>query len=170
MYKNDEPFFGQGTEKELESTKKVLRKMHSGNIGISVRPLQENVEVTIGGVTEVSGVNGGAAMPMSSGGTSFSTPHGTITVSPTYHYNPSMYVYNKYSYSWAVYFKSLLDKVTFDHVEGDATENVYNKIKNYEDDLNYNITSETIFKVDDYYVFGYYYNFKHVYYLLKFTN
>ena len=182
MQEGGRSIFAQGKEKELDKTKQVLRKICADDIGISVRPLTENVEITIGGVMEVQVGGRGATMPMSSAGPSFSAPYGTVTTAPVYHYNPSMYGYNMYTLTRAVYFKSLMDKITFDHVEGKAPDNVYDKIKDFENGLNNkmkdilfngdlnNATSETIFKVDNYYVLGYYNKYKHEYYLLKFTN
>ncbi len=168
-------FFMQDSEKELTKTKQVLRKIAAGDIGITAMLSGNNVELTIGGYKEVTR-SGGApgmmmnspGMMMSSPGIAVSIPNGTVTPSLTYHYNPTMYGYNTYTDTRAVYFKSLFDRAGFNHVSGEVSESVYDKIKNYEEDNDEGMSSETIFKVDDYYVFGYYKKWDKKYYLVKF--
>lgn len=162
--------FTQDSERELEKTKQVLRKISASDIGITVNHSQENIELTLGGFKEVQRSSGGGGMMMTSPGTSISTPHGTISIPPTYHYNPTMYGYNTYTNTRSVYFKALLDNLNFNHIQGNVSENTYDKIRDFEDNNDTDMTSETIFKVDGYYIFGYYKKWENKYYLRKFAN
>jgi hypothetical protein len=161
-------FYSQGLERELESTKQVLRKISASNIGISVFQSDENIELEIGGYMEFH--NNGGSMMMYSGGTTFSTPQGVVSTLPTYHYNPTMYSFISYTNSRSVYFKTLLVALSFKHIEGSITENVYEKIRNFIEDNISDIISETIVKVSDYYILAYYDKSANKYYLRKFRN
>jgi len=168
MQEGGTTIFTQGSEKELSKTKQVLRKISASDIGITARLSDNNVELTIGGFKEVQRSSDGGGMMMTSPGTTISTPHGTIRTAPTYHYNPTMYGYSTYTNTRAVYFKSLLDKTEFNHISGEVSNNAYDKIKDYEEDNDEGMSSETIFKVGNYYVFGYYKKWDKKYYLVKF--
>ncbi len=168
MQEGGTTIFTQDSEKELNTTKQILRKISASDIGITVRLSGNNLELTIGGFKQVQGNSGGGGMMMTSPGTTMSTPYGTVNIPATYHYNPTMYGYCTYTNTRSVYFKSLLDKLEFNHVSGDVSENVYDKIMEYEDKNVEGMTSETIFKVDDYYVFGFYNKWDEKYYLLRF--
>ncbi len=159
--------FAQGSEKELNKTKQVLRKISASDIGITTRLSENNIELTIGGFKEIKQSSVGGVMTTSPG-PNLSTPYGTISTPPTYHYNPTMYGYSTYTRTRAVYFKTLLDKTSFNHVSGELSNNAYDKIKDYEEDNDEGMSSETIFKVDNYYVFGYYKKWDKKYYLVKF--
>jgi len=162
--------FTQDSEKELNKTKQVLRKISASDIGITARLSDNNIELTIGGFKEVQRSSGGGGMMMTSPGTTISTPHGTFSTSPTYHYNPTMYGFSTYTNTRSVYFKSLLSNIDFNHIAGAVSDNAYDKINDYEEDNDEGMSSETIFKVDNYYVFGYYKKWDKKYYLVKFAN
>lgn len=164
--------FTQDIKRELENTNQVLRKISASDIGISVWSSKDNLELTIGGYKEVQNSVGSVGPMMPSQGSSISTPYGTIrTSSPaTNHYNPTMYGFNKYSNSRSVYFKTLLDINNYQHTEGRISENAYDKMRSYINRYGNEIVSETIFKVDDYYVLGYYRKYDNKYYLRKYKN
>lgn len=176
MQEGGTTIFTQGLEREIGKTKQILRKISASDIGISVYPSQDEIELTIGGILETNN-SGVPVMPMAMPGTTISTPHGTITT-PTryyynghiYHYNPVMYSYNKYTHTRTVYFKTLMDNKNFNHLEGNIMDNPFDKIKDFEDAIDDQIKSATIFKVDNYYVFGYYDSTKEKYCLRKFSN
>ena len=68
----------------------------------------------------------------------------------------------------SVYFKSLIDTQNYKHVTGEIKYNVFDQIKEFQTENENGMTSETIFKMKDYYVFGYYNVWDKKYYLRKF--
>jgi len=159
--------FAKGSERELEKTKQVLRKISSSDIGITGSYYQNHLELKLGGYKKVQG--GGGGMMMTSPGSSFSGPAGTVSIAPTYHYNPTMYGYGSYASTREVYFKTLLDNKDFNHRQGEASKNAFDRMKDFENENSKDMTSQTVFKVDDYYVLGYYKKSEKKYYLRKFT-
>lgn len=159
--------FVQGETRELNRTKQVLRKITASDVGISVYPAQDQLELTIGGYKEIKTGSGGSVPMMMPGG--ISTPYGTASV-PTYHYNPTMYGFDKYSNSRTVYFKSLLDKNNFEHVPGEISYKAYDRIKDYQEKIRNEINTETIFRVGEMYIFGYYKRGDKKYYLRSFRD
>lgn len=158
----------QDTEEELSTTKLALRKIAGSDIGLTVYPAEENIALTLGGYVEVHrNTGGGFASPVPT--TTVTTSYGgVITFKTVNQYNPVMYSYHQYTNSRSVYFKSLLNAYDFNHVEGVAGDNVFDKIRKFTDPIKEDIVSETIFKVDDYYVFGYYSKSEKKYFLRKF--
>ena len=161
----------QNSKKELETTKVLLRKIAAGNTGLSVYPSAEFFVVTIGGYLEVQHLNSGGGMMMSSPGTySMGSSGNFVSTPPTYYYNPTMYGYSSYKNSRSTYFKSVLDGITFDHCKREIIPNAFDKIKEFSEPIEKYIVSETIFKLRDFYVFGYYNTNEKKYYLRKFTD
>ena len=155
-------------ERELGKTKQILRKISSSKIGVSVSHYHDDLALTVGGIKEVTSTGG---YMMTGSGSTISTPQGSISLPPTYHYNPTMYSYNTYTNTRSVYFKTVLEKNGFNHIEKDITKKeAFDKIKNYEDNNDVDMTCKTVFKVDEYYVFGYYKKWDKKYYLRKFTD
>lgn len=151
--------YSQGVEKELEKTKQILRKIAKSNLAISVYSSKHDLEISLGGYKEVQSAGGGApGMVMNN--SSFGAP--------TYYYNPTYYGFSKYSNARTVYFKTLLDKGSFEHVKGEVPENAFDKIQHYRYINTADKSSETIFACADYYVFGYYDKSAKKYYLKKF--
>jgi hypothetical protein len=64
----------------------------------------------------------------------------------------------------------LLNSTDFEHLSGEAKRNAFDKIKDFTNSLGSNISSETVFRVEDYYVLGYYNTLDKKYLLLKFTD
>jgi len=160
--------FVQGKKKELETTKQILKKIADSNIGIAVYETSDTLELTLGGYLEVKQNSFGGPM-VSTPGKTISTPSGTIYM-PGYSYNPTMNGYNSYKNKRSIYFKSLLNIADFEHLSGEAKRNAFDKIKDFNDFLGSNISSETVFRVEDYYVLGYYNALDKKYLLLKFTD
>ena len=154
-------------ERELDKTNKILRKIASSDIAVSAYRLPGFLEVSIGGIKEVV-PNGGGGMSMMPG-TSISTPYGMVNTPPTYHFNPTMNGYNGYYISRSVQFTSLLDKNTYEHVEGEIPENAFDKIHDFIESFRGAIEIKTIFKVDDAYILAYY-GVKGRYFLRQFTD
>jgi hypothetical protein len=160
--------FVQDKKKELETTKQILKKIADSNIGIAVYKISDTLELTLGGYLEVKQNSFGGPM-ISTPGTTISTPSGTVYM-PGYSYNPTMNGYNSYKNKRSIYFKSLLNIADFEHLSGEAKRNAFDKIKDFNDFLGSNISSETVFRVEDYYVLGYYNALDKKYLLLKFTD
>ncbi len=158
----------QEKEMELNNTRQLLRKISTSDIGIVARLSQDKIELIIGGIKDVQ--QGGGGGLVTSSGSTISTPFGKVTTPSTNNYNSTMYGYSNYANTRSVYFKSQFDKVNFNHVSGNVADNAYDKIAKYVANNNEGVTSETIFKVDDYYVFGYYGKWNKVYHLMKFED
>ncbi len=183
IYKGDIKMFGGDSEKELDNTAQILRKISKSNMALSVNETSSFLEVTIGGFKEVSRGGGGGMMMHAGGG--MSTIGGGVTFTPTYHYNPVMYGYNSYSNSKQAHFKTLLNKSNFTHLKektytstidkidtfrdkNEESQNIFQKISPFDQENDF--ITKTIFKVDDYFVFGYYDKTEKKYYLRKFLN
>jgi hypothetical protein len=158
----------QDSEKELDKTKQLLRRISTSAIGIAARLSQQKIELIIGGINEIQ--QGGGVGFNTSTGSTIVTPFGKVSTPPTNNYNATMYGYTNYANTRSVYFKSLLDTVNFNHIPGIVADNAYDKIAKYVANNKEGVTSETIFKINDYYVFGYYGKWNKVYHLMKFVD
>ena len=148
--------YSQDSKKSLKDTEKFLKRVATSVIGITVKKVGNFFELKIGGFKEIdSGGAPGASASISIGG--------------TFHYNTIMVGYSAYTLTRSIYFKTLLDKNTLNHIHGKVSRDVYDKIQYYDDSV-LDQLAKTIFKVDDYYVFGYYIKKKKKFYLIKFTN
>jgi hypothetical protein len=140
--------FTNNSNKELNNSEQILRKISNSSIGISAYVMQDMIELTIGGYKEVEHTN-------TSSSTTFMTGPNNNSVPLMNYHNPLFNSYTKYTNTRTVYFKSLLDKTSFCHVTDSIPNNAFDKIKIFESH-NDNIKSKTIFRLNDYYVFGYY--------------
>ena len=156
--------------KELGETEQILKKIEAGNIGISVYKPIDNLEITIGGYRKMVTKELIAAATFGAAFSSMTLSNPSIGPDNNYYYsNPTVYSFQNYSYARSVYFKSLLNK-NLEHVKGSLNDNAFDKIKKYVEENHKNISTETLFKVNDYYVLGYYYKKEGIYYLLKFVD
>ncbi|NOU61922.1 hypothetical protein [Marinifilum caeruleilacunae] len=155
-----------GREKELEKTKQVLRKLLSGAIGISVYPNKDILQLTVGGINEhvspstgdvlLAGLFGALAVPLASGGKYMAVP------------NHTMYSYSSYANSRSVYFKSLLDRNSLEHLQGIPAKNPFDKLMKFANNIETPPSTQTFFKVNNFYVLGYYIEEEKKYVLRKF--
>jgi len=131
--------------RELEESSKYLRKITSGDLGITVLKQDNHFYITLGGYKEVNNSGGGMMM---TGGVS--------TVGPTHVMvmNPTFYSYNAYTSSKSTYFTSKLNS-EFKHVKGKISENVFEKIKKFSSKFKY-ITAENVFFHNNQLYFGYF--------------
>jgi len=160
IQENDAAIFSSQT-RVLETSKQILRKMASGDPGISVYETNGYWEVTLGGKKDVKQGGGmmiGGGMPMASA----SAGAVTFTVS-----TPTMHSFSSYTSTKSVYFKCLFNK-DMQHIEGDVKKNPFDKIKTFSDDTYEDLSIETIFKRENYFVFGYYDSVTKKYTLRKF--
>lgn len=152
----------QDNEMEIEKTKKAFRKITGSNqLGVSAYPSKGNMEITMGGYEAFVGGGSTVGGPI---------PSGVGGFPGTYHYNPTMYGYGKSTNTRTVYFKTLLENKSFEHVEGNVTANAFDKIRAFEKDLEKDIIGSTIFRFENYYLFGYYEKANKKYYLRKFMD
>lgn len=178
--------------RELESTKKFLRKISSGDLGISAYEQDSEHIITIGSEKEVAR-GGGMMMPMGGFG---GIPIATMGNSNIF-FNPTYFAYNAYTSSKSTRIECLFD-ADFNHLDGDIKPNVFDRIDDYIDDTGKSNTTlssvpsgsskggyqsiqkeseisnkketETIFRYKDYIILG---NFtkgaSKTYFLTKFT-
>jgi len=144
------------SQRELDKTKQFLRKIASTNVGISIVTINGIDHITIGGVMKftnrsgymtgavlVGGVVGGAIAGLAS-----------VYVSPTY------YSYGSYTSTKSTFINCLFDE-NLNHKSGEFKNNTFDKIKEYENTIYDDFKLKTVFKYDDDYIFGYYWNYKY---------
>ena len=159
--------YTQGRDKELDKTKQILRKISNSKIGISAYETNNKLILMIGGYKEVQQATGGGMTFMP--GVSIATPYGNVAAPAAYSYNPMMFGYGGYKNTRAVYFKSILDKSNLKHIKNESpVRTAFDKIKDFEKTKD--INNETLFRVGDSYIFGYYNKFKKTYALHKFLD
>ena len=140
----------------LEKTSQFNRKVNTANLGVSCYKMNDNYIVTLGSVTEEQ--TNGAMMY----GGMFGAAGVLIAAAITY--NPTNESFNSYANRKVVYINCLFDKDA-QHLKGDIPELAFNKIRTFVDNFG-NTSSQTVFKLDNFYYLGYYdSNFKN--YLLR---
>ncbi len=153
-----------GKEKEIEETNEFLRKISSSEVGMSVYQVAGKIILMIGGYREEHSPAGGQAWTP---GTTISTPYGNAYFPTTY--NPLMDSYVTYTTTRAVYFKSVLDSSSYEHLDDELGEMAYDKMKEFEDSIS-EMSLKTVFRIGDAYLFGYYDKKKGTYALYKFVD
>lgn len=151
---NNSPIYqgGGAIASELENIRETddfLKRMTSKQIGITVYRKNEQLIITFGGLYNER--SGGA--PMMPG---FGIPiasFGAVSVV----INPTFWAYSAYSNTSSVFTRSLLDDTTLEHQRGFAPVNAFDLISIYknQDLKDRKIRHETIFKTDNFFVFGY---------------
>lgn len=132
-------------KRELDETKQFLRKITSGNIGLSIHEENNNLLISLGSYKMIQGGGGGLgtfggqpAGPI--GGTTIPIPNGSPIFVPAY--NPTFASYGGYGFSKAVYVNGIFDK-DFNHINSEEiTDNIFDRIKDYEDELKFNTASD----------------------------
>ena len=123
-------------KRELEETKKYLRKITNGDLGITVLKNKGFYYVTLGGFDIIS--KSKYPTPM------MSMPMTTTTFAGTQMaYNSVNLSYGSYTSTKSVYFDAIFD-LNFNHMEGEFETNVFDKIKSYQDALKHH-TAEDVF-------------------------
>lgn len=139
------------SRREMEETSKYLRKVSSGNLGVTAYKNGNEYSFTIGGYKLISS-GGGMMMPGGSfGSVPVPTSGGTVFV-PTY--NPTFSSYNTYTSTKSTYFNTTLD-TEFNYVEKEEGANIFERIKEFKKDVK-NETAEDVFFHQDVLYFGYY--------------
>ncbi len=157
--------------KELDKTNLLLQIFNNGNGGIAVNPTKTGYQVTLGG-SEIIKKGGGGFGPMMMGGpgngmTINSTSSGMVVTSG---FNPTFYSFGGYSYNEASRTKRVecLFNEDFEHLDGEIHQNVFNKLRTHISNLP-KAKAETVFKMDDFFVYGRYFAKENVYKFFKFS-
>lgn len=145
--------------RELEKTKKFLRKITSENIGISVIKIDGNYQFSIGGYVQQHGGGG-----MMIGG--FGTVGGITTGGVSFFINPTMFAYNSFTNTKSTRIEGLFNNA-FEHIPNkEIPLNVFDKIdKSY----TYSDVANTIFRYKDFFIKGDFKSRSNTYILTKFT-
>ena len=133
--------------REMEKTTKFLRKISQGDLGVSVYKLFDDYVITLGSTKEVA--TGGGFAPIGFGAFPVATA-GAVTVT----FNPTFYAYGGYSSTKAVRIECLFDN-DLNHLEGEISLNVFDVIDDHAEKLP-SVEVETVFKLDNQHIWGYY--------------
>ena len=151
--------------REMEKTRKYLRKITAGDLGISVYNINGNRQIILGGKKETK-TNPGMMM----GGFGM-IPIGTIGA-VSFSINPTFFAFDSYVNTKSTYIECLFDE-NFNHLEGEFQKNVFDKIKDYKDLITNGDGGDmidTVFRFDNNYIFGFYNARSKRYNLRKFTD
>tara|TARA_R110002051_G_scaffold4229_1_gene22612 strand:+ start:15309 stop:16748 length:1440 start_codon:yes stop_codon:yes gene_type:complete len=154
-------------KRELKTTKQFLRKITSGDIGVSIHKEDGNYQITLGSYAMISSGGGGfSGVPMGPmGGTTIPVGGGQTLYVPSY--NPTFSSFNGYGFSKAVYINGLFDS-DFNHIKNEEfQDNIFDRVKEYQEDLKWD-TAEDIFIHNDNTYFSYWNTKEREYRLLKF--
>nr|BFF39220.1 hypothetical protein BACY1_10250 [Tenacibaculum mesophilum] len=149
--------------RELEKTKKFLRKITTGKIGVSVIKNKNSYLFTIGGYVEQRS----AAPMMMAGFGGIGGPIASLgSVNVNLFFNPTMFAYNSFTNTKSTQIECLFD-TGFEHIKDTKIpRNIFDKIKSTprKSDIAY-----TIFKYKDFYIRSDYTPSDKTYHLRKFT-
>lgn len=147
-------------ERELTATSQFLRKMTSSNIGLSVyKNGLGQLELTIGAYEIVNRTY-----------TSMSS-NGSLQVT-TVSFDPLMSSFSGYKNSKSVYFKTLIDPVSYKHIEGEVRDNAVERIADFNDSMTsitHIVNTETVYRSKGSYYYGYYSNKYDSYFIKRFA-
>ena len=127
--KKSSSIFAPESERQLEKTSKFLRKMSNANAGITVDIVNEKMQLTIGGHIERKSSGGGFGVAGFAGG---GLVGGLAVAGISSGFNPTFTNYNSYSSSKTTYINCLFDN-EFNHLQGDFKDNIFDRIKEYEE-------------------------------------
>ncbi|MFD1062441.1 hypothetical protein ACFQ1Q_04220 [Winogradskyella litorisediminis] len=127
--------------RELEASSKYLRKISSGDIGLSILKNDNLYEIILGGYKQVQSAGFGIGF----GGNNLAFNTGTGTFVPIF--NPTFYNYNSFSSTKATFFETVLTE-NFEHVKKEFEPSINDCIDDYMVDYK-GITAEDLFFVDE---------------------
>lgn len=152
--------------RKMEQTSKFLRKISAGDIGISAYKKNNQYRITLGSKKEIA--RGGAMMPMGGFGGIPLGGFGPLSVG----FNPTFFAYGGYSSTKTTRIDCLFDN-KFEHVPGDVPDNIFDKIKAFEDTFEDNyfekLELRNLFWHGDKLYFGYISTKDRNYHLVEFT-
>ncbi|WP_339626795.1 hypothetical protein [uncultured Maribacter sp.] len=161
--------------KVITNTNELLRKLSNSDVGIQVFNKEDILDITIGGVN----VTPGKIMSIINT-SSISIINSSSSFSPIQNMShttmPFSYSFHSYINSKSIFFKSLLQDHTLNHIPSNSSNmlnNVFDKmsmrsryLKNSV--LKNKLAIETFFKMEDFFVYGYYNKKEKTYNLVKY--
>lgn len=149
----------------LETSSQFIRKINNLIAGISCYKLNGNYLITIGSVSQEQQQVGTGAIVGGMFGALGSIAGSMIDAAVS---NPTMESFNAYANRKVVYINGLFDKDA-NHVKGEIDPLAFDKIRIFFD-KDTNVSSQTLYKLDNIYYFGYYDNLKKEYTIRKFKD
>lgn len=149
----------------LETSAQFIRKTNNLNAGISCYTLNSNYLVTIGSVSEQQQQVGTGAIVGGMFGAVGSIAGSLIDSAIS---NPTMESFNSYANRKVVYINGLFDK-EFTHIKGEIEPLAFDKIRIFFD-KNTDVSSQTLYKINNIYYLGYYDNLAKQYTIRKFID
>lgn len=147
-----------GGKRILENSSQFIRKINNLNAGITCYHIGQNTLITFGGVSAQQQSTGQAALGQ------FGLIGALVSVAI---YNPTMESFNSYANRKVVKIEGLFDSQG-NHLEGELKPLAFDKIRTFFD-TNTNVSSQTLFRMDSYYL-GYYDNKTKEYIFRKFAD
>jgi|TARA_R110000823_G_scaffold159218_5_gene290426 hypothetical protein len=155
--------FGANKRRELDKTSQFLRKITTEDIGLAVILTKDGYQITMGGNMEISNTGGGGAMIM----TGLNTGMTIATVGAfTFSFNPVFYSFYSYKFNKSTRIECLFDE-NFEHIPGATPHNVFDTIEAFTL-KNPKAKAETIFKIQNSFIYGKYNDEADTYELFKF--
>lgn len=156
-----------GTSKTriLETSSQFIRKINNLNAGISCYKLNDNYLVTVGSVSEEQQQVSTASIIGGMFGAVGSIAGSLIDAAVS---NPTLESFNSYANRKVVYINGLFDK-DGNHIKGEIEPLAFDKIRKFFD-KNDDVSSPTLYKLDNIYYFGYYDNETKSYTIRKFED
>ncbi len=145
--------------REFEDTATLLRKVRRGKAGLAVYREGDRYHMIYGGVIE-NNSNPGMMMP------GFGIPIATAGA-VTVFFNPTFFAYQSYTNTKALMVDALFNS-SFEHLEGEIDENIFDRIETYEEENRIPPIGRTVFKINDSYILGSYNAFERKYTLYSF--
>lgn len=145
-------FMSKDDIRELDDTSQYLRKLANGQPGIAVQKINGIYQTVIGGTQAMGG--GGGGMMMMGGAVGGMVGGAVAGMAISVIYNPTYMSYGSYTATKSIYFESLFD-MDFNHIEGFATENVFDKVNVYQESLK-KMDAEEVFSHNGKVFLGYY--------------
>ncbi|WP_337967808.1 hypothetical protein [uncultured Flavobacterium sp.] len=157
IYQEGGDFFGG--KRTLETSAQFIRKVNNLHAGLSCYHIGDNTLITFGGVSATQQSGGQAALGQ------FGLIGALISVAV---YNPTMENFNSYSNRKVVKIEGLFDKEG-NNIKGELKPLAFDKIRTFFD-KNTDVSSQTLFKINDFYYLGYYDNKTKEYTIRKFAD
>jgi len=148
-----------GGKRTLTNSSQFIRKINNLNLGISCYHIGQNTLIAFGGVSSEQQSAGQTAMSQ------FGLIGALVSVAV---YNPGMESFNSYANRKVVKIEGLFDNEG-NHIKGELQPLAFDKIRTFFD-KNKDVSSQTLFKMGDFYNLGYYDNKTKEYIIRKFAD
>ena len=146
--------------KELEDNKYFFKIFRKGNSGITVAQKDNNYQITMGGSEEIN--KGGAFV----GATAMMGGQNNVGSFAT-SFNPTSYAFDHYKKDKSVRIESLFNQ-NFEHIDGEIPQNSFDKLRAYTLQVP-KAKAETVFRMNDFIVYGRYFSSENIYKFFKFS-